>query len=331
MIPTRILLTAAFGLIMSAIAAQAASPTNADLQTQINGLKAQVTALQKTVNNIQLKAGPPGPQGPQGVPGSQGPIGLTGPAGATGPTGASGAIGPQGPVGPSGNTIQHAVYALDPFISVNGNPDNGLNGPNIYITGANLHILSGAGSTNTTNNGAARGLGNLIIGYNEIVPGTTLPPMARTGTHNLVVGRFNQFTDDTSGNIIGGEQNIAVGNGYANVLGGQLNQATGAGDFVFGQGNTANGQDSSILGGLQNQANDAQSVVCGGRYNQSWGIENVVVGGSGNVENRSTTGGFAVIVGGEGNTDATRGSVLLGGLNITNSKDDVLIPLPTAN
>ena len=258
-------------------------------------------------------------------------MGATGIAGVTGPAGPQGQIGPQGPVGPSGDTIQHAVYALDPFISVNGNPDNGLNGPNIYITGANLHILSGAGSTNTTNNGAARGLGNLIIGYNEIVPGTTLPPMARTGTHNLVVGRFNQFTDDTSGNIIGGEQNIAVGNGYANVLGGQLNQATGAGDFVFGQGNTANGQDSSILGGFQNQANDAQSVVCGGRYNQSWGIENVVVGGSGNVENRSTTGGFAVIVGGEGNTDATRGSVLLGGVNITNSKDDVLIPLPTAN
>jgi hypothetical protein len=89
-----------------------------------------------------------------------------------------------------------------PFISVNGNPDNGLNGPNIYITGANLHILSGAGSTNTTNNGAARELGNLIIGYNEIVPGTTLPPMARTGTHNLVVGRFNQFIGDTSGNIL---------------------------------------------------------------------------------------------------------------------------------
>jgi hypothetical protein len=336
------LLLASLGLL--SVTAQAKnSPSNEQLQAEVTALQAQVAVLQASIKNIQLKPGPqgpPGPVGPQGPIGKTGATGLTGPAGpqglagtpgAVGATGPQGQIGPQGAVGPSGDTVRHAVYALDPFISVNGNPDNGLNGPNIYITGANLHIVSGAGSTNTTNNGAARGLGNLIIGYNEIVPGTSLPPNARTGTHNLVVGRFNQFTDDTSGNIIGGEQNIAVGNGYGNILGGQVNQATGAGTFVVGQLNVANGQDTSILGGFDNQANDSQSVICGGRFNQSWGLENVIVGGSGNIENRSTSGGFAVIVGGEGNTDATRGSVLLGGVSITNSRDDALIPLPTAN
>jgi hypothetical protein len=162
------------------------SPSNETLQAEVTALQAQVIAL--TASS-------------QGLAGPAGPVGAAGIAGATGPAGPQGQVGPQGPVGPSGDTIQHAVYALDPFISVNGNPDNGLNGPNIYITGANLHILSGAGSTNTTNNGAARGLGNLIIGYNEIVPGTTLPPMARTGPprrgkHNQLEGRcFNPLAD----------------------------------------------------------------------------------------------------------------------------------------
>jgi hypothetical protein len=192
------------------------SPSNETLQAEVTALQAQVIALTASIKTIQLEPGPAGPKGPagpqglvgktgaaasQGLAGPAGPVGAAGIAGATGPAGPQGQVGPQGPVGPSGDTIQHAVYALDPFISVNGNPDNGLNGPNIYITGANLHILSGAGSTNTTNNGAARGLGNLIIGYNEIVPGTTLPPMARTGPprrgkHNQLEGRcFNPLAD----------------------------------------------------------------------------------------------------------------------------------------
>src|SRR5262249_13299411 len=38
-----------------------------------------------------------------------------------------------------------------------------LTGQDMYITGANLHIVNGNGSTY----GTANGLGNLIVGYNE--------------------------------------------------------------------------------------------------------------------------------------------------------------------
>jgi hypothetical protein len=58
----------------------------------------------------------------------------------------------------------HAL-ALGPFVSVDLNPEIGVKGPNITFTGANIHIVSGSGSTD--DNGTPRGLGNLIIGYDE--------------------------------------------------------------------------------------------------------------------------------------------------------------------
>ena len=62
-------------------------------------------------------------------------------------------------------------------------------GPNeVVITGANLRIVNGLGTTGTTN-----GLGNLIVGYNEsrVSFGTDI----RTGSHNVVVGTENNFSN----------------------------------------------------------------------------------------------------------------------------------------
>ncbi len=58
----------------------------------------------------------------------------------------------------------HAL-ALGPFVRVDPNPEIGVAGPNIIFSGANIHIVSGSGSTD--DNGTPLGLGNLIIGYNE--------------------------------------------------------------------------------------------------------------------------------------------------------------------
>jgi hypothetical protein len=65
------------------------------------------------------------------------------------------------------NQLAHAknVLALDPFVSVDPNPEIGVIGPNIIFSGANIHIVSGSGMTNEGSN--PRGLGNLIIGYDE--------------------------------------------------------------------------------------------------------------------------------------------------------------------
>jgi hypothetical protein len=223
------LLTLAAALSLAgALTTRAAAPSVAQLQSEITALKTQVTALQNTVKNIQLQ---PGPQGPQGVPGSQGPAGPQGQVGLTGVT------GPQGPQGPAGNTIQHAVYALDPFVSVKGDPDSGVTGPNIYITGANVHILSGSGITQPADQ---TGLRNLIIGYDELPLYAPLPNGDRHGSHNLVLGRYNHFPVGGASNIIGGMNNNSHGF-YSVICGGQWNESVANNDVIrkdprFGEG-----------------------------------------------------------------------------------------------
>ena len=55
-------------------------------------------------------------------------------------------------------------------------------GDDVIVEGANFHVRSGAGTTASTN-----GLGNLIVGYNE-------GGGARTGSHNIVLGRDLGFS-----------------------------------------------------------------------------------------------------------------------------------------
>ena len=82
----------------------------------------------------------------------------------------------------------HAL-ALGPFVSVDAGAENGLKGPNIVISGANVHIESGSGNTFDFT-----GLGNLVIGYDEDGIGASTIDANRTGSHNLVIGADHQFT-----------------------------------------------------------------------------------------------------------------------------------------
>src|SRR5262245_36805743 len=58
----------------------------------------------------------------------------------------------------------------------------------VVITGANLRIVNGLGSTDTTN-----GVGNLIVGYNELRDAPNSPDV-RTGSHNVVAGIRHNFS-----------------------------------------------------------------------------------------------------------------------------------------
>lgn len=104
-------------------------------------------------------------------------------------------------------------------------------GNEITISGANLNIVNGMGNTETTNS-----LGNLVIGYNES-RGPEEPDI-RTGSHMLVIGRWNDFSsfagivtgsyNETSAryaSIIGGFRSIASGN-WSTVTGGAENIAS---------------------------------------------------------------------------------------------------------
>src|SRR4029450_2688389 len=110
----------------------------------------------------------------------------------------------------------------------------------LVITGANLRIGNGLGTRDTTN-----GLGNLIVGYNESrqeisgCSGSTEPRCIdnRTGSHDVVVGRFNNFS--SFGGLVVGFFNEISGR-YASVSGGVLN--------------TASGVTASVSGGVNNTA-----------------------------------------------------------------------------
>jgi hypothetical protein len=118
-------------------------------------------------------------------------------------------------------------------------------GPNeVVITGANLRIVNGLGSTGTTN-----GLGNLIVGYNESTP---IRPDSRSGSHNVVVGEGNNFS--SFGGLVVGLANEISGT-FASVTGGTVNTASGGGSSVSGgNNNTASGDDSSVSDGRNRTA-----------------------------------------------------------------------------
>jgi len=227
---------------------------------------------------------------------------------------------------------------LGAFVSVDPNPEAGVVGPNITFSGANVHIVSGLGATN--DNGNPSGLGNLIVGYDEPPSpqggGTPLSPGDRSGSHNLVVGRFNRFTRTAFGGLVAGEANL-ISNAGATITGGNLNAATGtdaavtggqsntaSGDFAAvtgGQSNTAGGNFTAVTAGQSNTASEAFAVVTGGQSNLAQSFFSLVTGGHGNVAGEI----FATVTGGDSNTANGGTSSICGGTsNLTTDGADTV-------
>lgn len=158
------------------------------------------------------------------------------------------------------------VQEMAAFVEVYPNPsevpvDTGANGPLIRFIGANVQIVSGAGTTNARPNG----LGNLIVGYDEWFGDNG----EKSGSHNLVVGDGHNYS--RYGGLVVGRRNSITGD-YASVSGGQGNIASGAESSVSGGwSNLASGRGSSISGGRENEAGGHTSSVSGGVSNDAGG------------------------------------------------------------
>jgi hypothetical protein len=101
----------------------------------------------------------------------------------------------------------------------------------------------------------------------------------RAGSHNLVLGRFNQFSRTAFGGLVAGETNL-ISNAVATVTGGNLNAATGPDAAVTGgQANTASGWGTSVSGGNGNTASGLFDSVSGGFINTASGGYASVSGG----------------------------------------------------
>jgi hypothetical protein len=195
----------------------------------------------------------------------------------------------------------------------------------LVLTGANLHIVNGLGRTDCLDAQSQEipdcpnGLGNLIVGYNELRGGDN---DRRTGSHNVVVGARHNFSrfgglvvghsNGISGDfavVSGGRFNMASGH-FASVSGGRLNVASGEGAAVSGGlnhtasgsgasvsggfGNTASGESAAVSGGAGNGASGAGASVSGGEFNRASGPRASVSGGSNNL----ATGMAAAVSGG---------------------------------
>jgi hypothetical protein len=217
-------------------------------------------------------------------------------------------------------------------------------GNDVFITGANLHLVNGLGRTDCGSEeepipDCPNGLGNLIVGYNELRDLSLCDPEdpfcknTRTGSHNVVVGRGHNFS--RYGGLVVGLLNTISGD-FAVVIGGQENTASGSrsvvnsgavntasGDLAVvsgGQGNTASGISAVVSGGAFNTASDfaaavsgAFAAVSGGSNNTASGLVTAVSGGTGN----TASGGLSSVSGGFNNTASAETSSVSGGQNIT--------------
>jgi len=153
----------------------------------------------------------------------------------------------------------------------------------MVLSGVNLQINNGSG----VSYGVQNGVGNLILGYNEVEGGYHLPDGSlaagevRTGSHNVIlgpghtytangglVGGYNNTLSSKGGCLLSGQSSLAGGN-YAAVLGGMDNRATGNHSCISGgHSNTASGDRASVSGGLLNQSAGIATSILGGQYMQ---------------------------------------------------------------
>jgi hypothetical protein len=297
----------------------------------------------------QIDLGQLGLRGPQGPKGERGDQGLPGPQGEQGPPGLGADVAERvAELATENAAIKARLAALETLLaSVSLAHD----GTTVRFSGVNVQIVSGSGGTGRTPNG----LGNLIVGYNEL-----------RGDRYECEGKDCDPSDEDCDDAIGenprspscdypdefgttgtdwnycehdyqdwrwGSHNIVVGKGnnyasYGGLVVGDTNTITDRYSAVIsGQCNYAEERYTSVTGGYENRAVGRYSSVSGGHRNVALGDGSSVIGGSGSASSgsESISGGWAnhaagrhsVAVGGSGNEASGEYSSVTGGRNRT--------------
>jgi len=128
--------------------------------------------------------------------------------------------------------------------------------PAALFEAVNVLVVDGSGNTEGTTNG----LGNLIVGYDEVGGGVN----DKTGSHNMVVGQWHTYS--SHGGLVAGLHNFVTGVA-ASVSGGYGNTASGDQSSVSGGGShTASGLRSSVSGGWNRAAPNENDWAAGGEF-----------------------------------------------------------------
>lgn len=224
-----------------------------------------------------------------------------------------------GPVNANFSCLQDRIAALEEklqYLSVVQGAVNGLPGPHVMITGANLHVRSGASSTSEGDCGATggncSGRGNLVIGYDE--PRQTGAPI-RSGSHNLIIGSGHNFS--SHGGFVAGLNNTLTWRS-ASIAGGTGNQASGtASSIAGGSNNGVYEYAASIAGGRNNVAGEQFATVAGGCGNRAGGD----LSHPSNCDLSSPLkplGEASAVAGGINNLAALAGQTVAGGIQVSN-------------
>jgi hypothetical protein len=168
--------------------------------------------------------------------------------------------------------LQEAQEILQ-YVHVETEEIRGVTGPHWIIEGVNVHLRSGSGQTypRVCPRGypgciSTNGLGNLIVGYNEVLPSGRA---IRYGMHNLVVGPEHEYFRSYGGFVAGRHNSISSSMG-ASVTGGKDNEASNSYSSVSGGiGNLASGSVASVSGGYRNVASGRWSSVSGGENREA--------------------------------------------------------------
>jgi len=117
-------------------------------------------------------------------------------------------------LGDADGDLPASVTRLGDVLTVDASGD-------LVLSGVNLYVRSGEGSTTAVPNGK----GNIVLGYGESLGGE-----ARTGSHTLVVGPWNDWTGQYG--LVVGQQHALLATG-AGILGGEADTVTGEGSVAI--------------------------------------------------------------------------------------------------
>ena len=155
----------------------------------------------------------------------------------------------------------------------------------------NLQIVNGMGSTNTTN-----GCGNLLIGYNEPPPPLSGAPSTRTGSHNIILGRFHSHASYAG--LLAGEMNVTMRTrrrrassadprvrpmpiaSWSSAASRTRPTATAASSSAASTTAPTAESWAVVVGGVNNRADAPTSSIFGGTGNTTGGANSTILGGS---------------------------------------------------
>lgn len=206
----------------------------------------------------------------------------------------------------------NTVLDLDGLLTLDGTGGRSV----ARFQGVNVQVVNGLGQTDSIN-----GLGNLIVGYDEVLEGSSVCSIGGKVEHIERRGLFeNPFLDQEICEANGGVWAVSHKSGSHYLIVGSGNNYSAYGGAVIGYRNTSNREYASVTGGTSNTASGVNSNVSGGRGNRAIGIHASVSGGG---ENRAS-GHTASISGGIRNTASGFNSSVSGGESNTATGPELL-------